>query len=92
MVVKYEDLKTNTVAEVKKILKFLQVPYTDEKIHSIINKGFSEFQRHGPHNTSEHYTREQRHFVQQVLISTLKLLYERKLLDVCNIVDYYEDS
>ncbi len=87
MVVKFEDLKRSTVVEVKRMLDFLLVPYTMEKVLEVVGSEFAEFRR--KHQQSfEHFTPEQKEFVTQVLRTTMKLLNARKLSNVCNILDY----
>ncbi len=89
MVVKFEDLKTNTVTEVMRMLDFLQAPYTREKILEVVTGGFDEFRR-GHHIPSlEYFTLKQVEHVRDVLRTTWSLLDLKKLTYMCNVLNYY---
>ena len=59
LVVRYEDVKQNTIREVKRMLDFLQFPYREEVMEERLEKDFSKFRR--KHRGSfEHFTTQQR--------------------------------
>ena len=89
LVIRYEDLKKDTSGNLRRMLDFLQVPYTEQRLQDVITQGFDNFKR----NHSEefdHYTREQREFVRSVINDTLSVLKARGLSSVCNIEEYLE--
>ena len=86
LVIRYEDLKKDVSGNLRRMLDFLQVPYTEQRLQEV---GFKEFKR----NHSEefdHYAREQRDFVRSVINDTLSVLKARGLSSVCNIEEYLE--
>ena len=67
LVVRYEDLKRNAIAEVKKILgflRFVQVP--EQEIESRLLSGFQNFYRNHT-DLFDHYTQEQKTYVNTVI-------------------------
>ena len=72
LLVKYEDLKKNTCEEVKRMVDFLgegMLPGTEE----VLREGFHAFHRNHTY-TFDHYTREQKEYVNSVIISVAKQL------------------
>ena len=68
MVVRYEDLKQNTIREVKRMLDFLQIPYKEKVVEERLEKDFSRFRRR--HRQSfEHFTTKQREHVMKYVKS-----------------------
>ena len=45
VVVKYEDMKTNTSKELRRMLHFLQVPYTETQFQSVVTRGYGHVQK-----------------------------------------------
>ena len=88
---KFEELKVNTVAQVTRMLYFLQVPHTDSQVRQVVERGIDEFKRKH-HDDFDHFTPEQRKLVTSVLINTLKILEDNNLTSVCNIYDYLRDK
>ena len=69
LVVRYEDLKQNTIREVKRMLDFLQFPYKEEVMEERLEKDFSQFRR--KHRGSfEHFTTQQREHVMKCVQSS----------------------
>ena len=89
LVIRYEDLKKDTSVSLRRMLDFLQVPYTEQRLQEVITQGFKDFKR--KHSEEfDHYTREQREFVRSVINDTLSVLKARGLSSVCNIEEYLD--
>ena len=88
-VIKYEDMKTNPSRELRRMLDFLQVSYTEAQFQRVVNNGYEKFKRHhSPRDDYDHYTSEQRAFVNSVIRSTHSVLEEYHLSETCNVYDY----
>ena len=89
LVIRYEDLKKDTSVSLRRMLDFLQVPYTEQRLQEVITQGFKEFKR--KHSEEfDHYTQEQRELVRSVINDTLSVLKARGLSSVCNIEEYLQ--
>ena len=73
LIIKYENLKRNYTFEVKRILKFLEIPYTDQDVYKKIEKDFNLFHR-SHQETFEHYTRDQKWRILDTIRSTIQSL------------------
>ena len=52
LVVKFEDLKTDLIGQVKRMLDFLKFPYMEDELRSTLAEGFNKFRRaHGAENS-----------------------------------------
>ena len=51
LVIKYENLKTDLRKELKRMMEYLEYPYTEEDIDCTINSNTNTFHRH--HNSSK---------------------------------------
>ena len=97
VVVKYEDMKANTSKELRRMLNFLQVPYTEAQFQSVVTSGYEKFRRHhSSQDDYDHYTSEQRAFVNSVIRTTHSILEEYCLSETCSVheylaKDYYEN-
>ena len=89
LVIRYEDLKTDTSNSLRRMLDFLQVPYTEQKLQEVITQGFRDFKRKH-YEEFDHYTPEQREFIRTVIKDTQSVLEARGLSSVCNIQEYLE--
>ena len=89
LVIRYEDLVKNATTGLRKMLEFLQVPYTKERFYEVTTRDYKEFKRKH-YEEFDHYTREQRDFVRSVINDTLTVLKAHGLASVCNIEDYLE--
>ena len=67
-ILRYEDLKQDTVGEIKKTLDFLDVSYDPERVTEKLNMDYADFKRTHDRNHYEHYSVEQREFVKSVLL------------------------
>ena len=79
LVVKYEELKQNTLHEVLRMLDFLKVPYSEDVVEQRLIAGFNSFQRRHHEDDFDHYVPEQQNFVRNAVISANKLLEENHL-------------
>ncbi len=80
LVVKYEDLKLDTLTQIKRMLKFLKVPYSHEELTKRLSGNYERF--HRPHNDSvvfDHFTPEQRQVVMKTIIEVETLLKQRNV-------------
>lgn len=83
--IRYEDLLMDTERELGKILNFVQVPYSRQQLHSVVQSGYSEY--HRPHGVEfEHYTASQKNYVRAIVQSTSNLLRNLNI----NITGYLE--
>ena len=74
-VVRYEDLQQDTIGEVKKMLKFLNVSYEDVDVESRMNQKESLQTFHRKHDASsdfEHYTPEQKARLKKSLLKVVQ--------------------
>ena len=87
LVVRYEDIKADTVREVKRMLEFLKFPYKESELVERLAIGFNDFHR-ASHPTFEHYTAEQKEYVRAKVKETVKLLKKWKHPSVAEIEKY----
>ena len=84
----FEDLKADTVGEMKKLTDFLGFSYTMEEISARLEDGFSQFYRN--HTASfSHFTPDQEKFIQDVVTKTSQFMKENGLYDLFPRVDDY---
>ena len=87
LVVRYEDLKKDTVTQVKRMLEFLKIPYNEKELLQKLANGFGTFQRIH-HEEFEHYTPELRNLVKLAISNTIKLLQHSHLGGELQMNDY----
>ena len=93
IVIRYEDMKANTSRELRRMLGFLQVPYTEAQFQRVVNSGYEKFKRrHSSQDDYDHYTSEQRAFVNSVIRTTHSILEEYHLSETCNVYDYLAEE
>ena len=91
MAVKYEDLQKNVNSEVTIMLDFLEYPYSLTNINKKLANNYDEFHRkHSNTTSSEHFTLEQKRFVNSVVQNTIDLLESHGMTAVCDIKDYLQ--
>ena len=66
LVIKYEDMLTDLSTQLKKMLNFLQVPYSKTQINCVLNNQLNRFHRKKISNF-DHYTPELRKMVLEEL-------------------------
>ncbi len=62
--VKFEHVKHDAFSQVKRMLEFLHIPYSDSKVEWRLSKGFGMFQRIHHEEDFDPYTTELRAHVQ----------------------------
>ena len=90
LVVKYEDLKSDSLTQVKRMLEFLRVPYSDKELEKRLRGDFKSFQRKHTNSNFEYYTPEQKQFVKSMMLEALKYLYIYNNGTTYGIQDYME--
>lgn len=73
LVVEYEGLKKDVAKQLRRMLGFLEHPYTDRDIQCILNKQMETFHRHKD-KQFEPFTLKQRKFIQTSILKVAKLL------------------
>ena len=77
LVVMYEDLKENTVKEVKRMLEFLKQPSNDTILEELVKKDYTTFLRSKPKQHIELYTPSQNALINKSLMKVKQLLREK---------------
>ena len=85
---RYEDLKSDTVKEMKKVMDFLGFPHLSEAdITERLGQGYSQFYRN--HKDSfEHFTEEQKAFVHKQVVDVISTLKQYGLENAFPINEY----
>ena len=73
LVTKYEDMQQDPGRELERILSFLQVPYSRERLRVVVKEGYKEFHRRSERQF-EHYTRSQREYVGEIIRRTQEVI------------------
>jgi len=87
LVVRYEDLKADPVLQVKRMLKFLKYQYDEEDVEQRLKGGFSAFYRNHT-DDFEHYTLEQKTYMNDVIMSIIKRLDQEHVTDFIPLEHY----
>ena len=77
LVVMYEDLKENTVKEVKRMLEFLKQPCNNTILEELVKKDYTTFLRSKPEQHIEYYTPSQDALIDKSLMKVKQLLREK---------------
>ena len=73
LIIRYEDLKSDTLSQVKKMMNFLKIPVSDELLEARMSTGYEKF--HRSHTQEfEHYTPEQKQQVLGVVKEVINML------------------
>ena len=88
LLVKNENLKDNMLGEVKRMLHFLKVDFSDKEVESRVAAGFNSFQRKHSGREFDPYTPELRHYVQSKVNTSIHLLEAHNLGHLIHIQDY----
>jgi len=67
LIVKFENLKSNLFSELKRMLDFLEVPYTDEDIECTVNSKSDSFHRSHHDRSYDPYSPQQRQSIFKVI-------------------------
>lgn len=93
LVVKYEDLVSNTDSEVMMMLDFLDYPYSLTAISRRLGREYDEFHRRKSNTTTfDRFTVKQMMFVEKVIENSLRILRSHGLLEMCDIRPYLHHS
>ena len=89
LIVRYEDLKQNTVREVLRMVEFLGFKglFTEASIQDKLGDGYNGFYRNHQDNF-EHFTSDQKALIEKTVRETVSLLAERGLEQSFPIKDY----
>ena len=91
MVVRYEDIKEDHVTQVERMLRFLEFPFDKRQLEEKLNREFKTFKR--PHKEEfEHYTSEQKKYVNTILLDTIRILTQHKMEQFFKLEDYLDLS
>ena len=87
-VLKFEDLKADTVGEMKKLTDFLGFSFTEKEVADRLEVGFSKFYRN---HTAEfsHFTPVQESYVTNVVNRTSQFMKFRHIYDMFPRIDEY---
>lgn len=90
LVVRYEDLKQNSLREVQRMLDFLQLTVDkDELLQRLEYNNFSHFHRnHSSSDTFEPYTASQIKYWNSVIIETETSLHSNSITDFIPLRSY----
>ena len=70
-VVNYEDLMSDTVRQVEKILDFLQFPYSHEEVVERLRVDYTDFRRSHTHDDFQHFSPEQKEKLRSTLLTAM---------------------
>lgn len=91
VVVKYEDLKKDTMTEVEKILTFLGFSFDENYVSQRLAEDFTMFKRpHSKESEFERYTGDQLQHMKSVVLQAIKLVEEKLMTHVVKLDDYLD--
>ncbi len=91
LVVRFEDIKSDSLAAVGRMLDFLSVPYSEEELKGKLGSGFELVHRTYPVGKIDPFTTRQRGRIREMVKKTVAMLY--KLNDGVTFgIDQYLDS
>ena len=89
MVVRYEDVKRDAVKEMKRLLEFLKFSYDDQSVSMRLAKEDpAPFHRNHSISDFEHYTTEQKMYINSLLQDTIQLLKQHNVEHLFNLHEY----
>lgn len=91
MVVKYEDLKEDTLREVERILTFLKLPFSREEVSEKLARDFTTFKR--PHREGDNfkrYTDKQMASMKSTVMEAIQLIEDNDISDIVTLDEYLE--
>jgi hypothetical protein len=84
----FEDLKKNTVGEMKKVSDFLGFSLTEVEVAERLRVGFSQFYRNHT-STFTHFTPHQERYVSHVVGTTSQFMKDNDIYDTFPRIDEY---
>ena len=91
LVVWFEDLKANMTNEVRRMLDFLKVPYSESELEKRLENSFEKFHRK-QRDDFEHFTPELTLYMRLKILETIEVLKKAKFPDVARIKSYAPPS
>ena len=90
--VRFEDLKTDLIGQVKRMLDFLKFPYVEDELRTRLAEGFTKFRRvHGAEHF-KHFTTNQQMLIRSAVVDTIKMLQKQKHgIEISDFL-YYKDE
>ena len=89
LVVKYEDLRSDSLTQAKKMLEFLKVPYSDEELERrMMIKDSENFHRKNQSGNFNYYTFEQKQYLKRMIQKAVTYLKEHNNGTTYGIEDY----
>ena len=85
LVVKYEDVKKNTESELRRILDFLQVPYSSSRLKEVVARGYHMYRRKHS-ELFDHYTSGQRDTVTSAIHRVSKHSKDNGLFELVKVL------
>ena len=91
LVVKYEKLKNEPIPEVKRMLDFVGIKYNSEELQRRVDEGFSMFHRKHDNVKFEHFTSQQKSWVNSIIMNATALLNDHDTGDSMQLAidDYF---
>ena len=89
LVVKYEDLKQDTLKEIGRMMTFLGLPFDKEVVAHRLAEDFTDFKQ--PHNAGsdfEHYRFDQIMRVKDAVLRAIRLTEKSNMTHVLDLTDY----
>ncbi len=87
MILRFEDVKRDKVSEVKKMLQFIDFPFDEKTVQERLQGDFGLFRRNHT-ETFEHYTVEQKKWVNNMLLEMIAILQNNGLEDEFRLQEY----
>ena len=85
--VKYEKFKAGMLDEVKKMLNFLGVPFSEEVLKKRMSEGFETFHRSHPKEI-DYFTSEQEQYVREHIANVVALLKTKNNGNTLGVEEY----
>ena len=84
---RFEDLKANVIAEVKRMLDFLKVPYSESELEERMKTRFEKYHRKNIQHF-DHFTAVQKQYMFVTLNKTINLLREENNGNTLGLAEY----
>ena len=88
LVVNFEDLKLDTASQVKRMLEFLHISYTNDDLKQKLMEGYGAYHRNHHKEDFEYYTPELKQYVYEGIRSTLHLVQQHGTELTLHLKDY----
>ncbi len=88
---RYEDLKRDVMTQLKRMLEFLEIPYSKEAVEKRMRKTYDNFHRRHDDNDFDYYTFEQREYVIGQVQEAVELMRSRNNGVTYGIEEYLQN-